>query len=638
MLAGPGEPQPLVAGTRGRRGAGAAHRTRLAARDEAVVVRARGDPTRRPRRGPHARARPRRSRRRASRCARSARRARSPIAPRRLWARVRRRVSGSGASRVHRTTPDGGGRTGGDAERERIGAEYAARACARAATGARKPAAARRGRGGGRRGAGGRIGRIIAAGRGRSRGVPRDATGSRRLSAKPGIRCACGRTATQAATATKSRNHTSAHSAIESPKRLHSTLAQSPVPAKIFGSACASGKLPRRKSRSPAMQLAGSGRGKALQERLAHRDAAAGDGEGRDRKRIDAHADARTGPWRAATSATSADHHEGVALQDAHRAGFQPDRVLQDEAEADERGAGDEDGGENGAGTGVGSAWRPWDVETRNFPTGSRLRRSRPRSSRATAADTLGPIPGVAVAVRDRRPELSETRRAHAAGAPIKPFINNGVAIAHFSAAAQGPAWALFLRGIGHDVRGVRSPCASGSSHCWPPGSPFPPMPRTRRLAFRAGMPTPRGARPAAKSAPGPAGEHRPPPERAPLMNLKPGASCGASEFEVCFDSTGRISVPGRQALPAGVAGAQARAPTVQAQRRDVRLQLLRRVLARRRGRYAGSRGGIIGREIRPGAPHAPRPAHEEGPDARSRPAHGGGRARPPRRRTAGKW
>lgn len=34
-------------------------------------------------------------------------------------------------------------------------------------------------------------------------------------------------------------------------------------------------------------------------------------------------------------------------------------------------------------------------------------------------------------------------------------------------------------------------------------------------------------------------------PERAPLMRLKPGASCGATEFEVCVDSTGRISVPG---------------------------------------------------------------------------------------------
>lgn len=34
-------------------------------------------------------------------------------------------------------------------------------------------------------------------------------------------------------------------------------------------------------------------------------------------------------------------------------------------------------------------------------------------------------------------------------------------------------------------------------------------------------------------------------PEKAPLMNLKPGASCGASEFEICFDSSGRITVPG---------------------------------------------------------------------------------------------
>ena len=32
---------------------------------------------------------------------------------------------------------------------------------------------------------------------------------------------------------------------------------------------------------------------------------------------------------------------------------------------------------------------------------------------------------------------------------------------------------------------------------------------------------------------------------RAPLGSLKPGRSCGASEFEVCLDSNGRISVPG---------------------------------------------------------------------------------------------
>lgn len=32
---------------------------------------------------------------------------------------------------------------------------------------------------------------------------------------------------------------------------------------------------------------------------------------------------------------------------------------------------------------------------------------------------------------------------------------------------------------------------------------------------------------------------------RAPLMQLRPGASCGATEFEVCIDSTGRITVPG---------------------------------------------------------------------------------------------
>ena len=40
--------------------------------------------------------------------------------------------------------------------------------------------------------------------------------------------------------------------------------------------------------------------------------------------------------------------------------------------------------------------------------------------------------------------------------------------------------------------------------------------------------------------------------ERAPVMSLKPGRSCGAAEFEVCLDSTGRINVPGaKRFLPA---------------------------------------------------------------------------------------
>ena len=34
-------------------------------------------------------------------------------------------------------------------------------------------------------------------------------------------------------------------------------------------------------------------------------------------------------------------------------------------------------------------------------------------------------------------------------------------------------------------------------------------------------------------------------PARVPMSGLKPGRSCGASEFEVCLDSSGRISVPG---------------------------------------------------------------------------------------------
>lgn len=54
----------------------------------------------------------------------------------------------------------------------------------------------------------------------------------------------------------------------------------------------------------------------------------------------------------------------------------------------------------------------------------------------------------------------------------------------------------------------------------------------------------PAASRPYAKSIPDPlASTVR--PERAPLMHLKPGAACGASEFEVCFDSSGRITVPG---------------------------------------------------------------------------------------------
>lgn len=41
-------------------------------------------------------------------------------------------------------------------------------------------------------------------------------------------------------------------------------------------------------------------------------------------------------------------------------------------------------------------------------------------------------------------------------------------------------------------------------------------------------------------------------PERAPVMHLKSGGACGVSEFEVCVDSTGRISLPGaKRFLPA---------------------------------------------------------------------------------------
>jgi len=41
-------------------------------------------------------------------------------------------------------------------------------------------------------------------------------------------------------------------------------------------------------------------------------------------------------------------------------------------------------------------------------------------------------------------------------------------------------------------------------------------------------------------------------PERAPVMHLKSGGACGVSEFEVCVDSSGRISLPGaKRFLPA---------------------------------------------------------------------------------------
>src|SRR3954468_7622340 len=54
----------------------------------------------------------------------------------------------------------------------------------------------------------------------------------------------------QMASVVKITNHTIVHSGIDRPTNLQSTLEQLPVPAKIFGSACVSGKLPSRKSRS----------------------------------------------------------------------------------------------------------------------------------------------------------------------------------------------------------------------------------------------------------------------------------------------------------------------------------------------------------------------------------------------------
>lgn len=41
-------------------------------------------------------------------------------------------------------------------------------------------------------------------------------------------------------------------------------------------------------------------------------------------------------------------------------------------------------------------------------------------------------------------------------------------------------------------------------------------------------------------------------PLRAPVMELKSGGACGVAEFQVCMDSSGRLSVPGaKRFLPA---------------------------------------------------------------------------------------
>lgn len=69
------------------------------------------------------------------------------------------------------------------------------------------------------------------------------------------------------------------------------------------------------------------------------------------------------------------------------------------------------------------------------------------------------------------------------------------------------------------------------------------------RVAWPVLAPAPAGA--AAKSLPE-LGYAPPAREREPLARLKPGASCGASELEVCFDASGRLTVPGaRRFLPA---------------------------------------------------------------------------------------
>src|SRR5204863_8476272 len=56
--------------------------------------------------------------------------------------------------------------------------------------------------------------------------------------------------AIQIAPAAKARYHTRPHSGIERPRNDQSTFEQLPVPAKILGSACVSGKVLSRNSRS----------------------------------------------------------------------------------------------------------------------------------------------------------------------------------------------------------------------------------------------------------------------------------------------------------------------------------------------------------------------------------------------------
>lgn len=45
------------------------------------------------------------------------------------------------------------------------------------------------------------------------------------------------------------------------------------------------------------------------------------------------------------------------------------------------------------------------------------------------------------------------------------------------------------------------------------------------------------------------------PAERAPLMHLKPGGACGATELEVCLDASGRLTVPGAKRFLPGLPG-----------------------------------------------------------------------------------
>jgi hypothetical protein len=68
-------------------------------------------------------------------------------------------------------------------------------------------------------------------------------------------------------------------------------------------------------------------------------------------------------------------------------------------------------------------------------------------------------------------------------------------------------------------------------------------------------------AKPVVRSVePSPSDAARP---RAPMMHLVPGGACGASEFEVCLDTNGRLSIPGAKRFMPALPGLQAERVTV---------------------------------------------------------------------------